>query len=167
MTIIRDLGYWSHFVADASQPQHVSIHYDAWGEYPNPRGYTGTKGFHALFEGAYVALYVRPEDITRKLAPVRKCDASIQLETISYLHETSTQVVALFEHEKSGDFSRYTEAGAGFVAERLAAAASELRDMIFAAWTTSADSTVGYPAIPVKDVASGKVNPLRQLQGLD
>lgn len=36
MVIIRDLGYWSHFVADASQPHHVSIHYDGWGDYPNP-----------------------------------------------------------------------------------------------------------------------------------
>ena len=29
--VIRDLGVWSHYVADASQPMHVSIHFDGWG----------------------------------------------------------------------------------------------------------------------------------------
>lgn len=26
---------WSHFHSDASQPLHVSAHYNGWGEYPN------------------------------------------------------------------------------------------------------------------------------------
>ena len=51
MIVLRDLGYWSHFVGDASQPMHVSIHRDGWGDYPNPEGYSATKGFHGAFEG--------------------------------------------------------------------------------------------------------------------
>jgi hypothetical protein len=167
MLIIRDLGYWSHFVADASQPHHVSIHHDDWGDYPNPKGYSAAKGFHALFEGPYVAKYVRAEDIIKKLKPIREWYSSIQTRTIAYLHETHSQVIPLFELEKAGDFSINTSAGVDFTADRLAAAVSELRDMILAAWRTSVDSTVGYPAISVRDVESGKVNPIRQMQGLD
>jgi hypothetical protein len=36
MLILRDLGVWSHYVADASNPMHTTIHSDGWGEYPNP-----------------------------------------------------------------------------------------------------------------------------------
>jgi hypothetical protein len=30
---IRDIGIWSHYVGDASQPLHVSVHYNGWGNY--------------------------------------------------------------------------------------------------------------------------------------
>jgi hypothetical protein len=34
MLTIRDLGVWTHYVGDASQPLHISIHYNGWGNYP-------------------------------------------------------------------------------------------------------------------------------------
>ena len=37
---LRDIGVWSHFVADGSQPMHVSVHYNGWENFPNPNGYT-------------------------------------------------------------------------------------------------------------------------------
>ncbi len=33
---LRDLGVWSHYGGDASQPLHVSVHYNGWGNYPEP-----------------------------------------------------------------------------------------------------------------------------------
>ncbi|GAO37414.1 S1/P1 Nuclease [Sulfuricella sp. T08] len=167
MIILRDLGYWSHFVADASQPMHVSIHYDGWGDYPNPREYPNTKGLHAAFEGAFVARNIRPEDVTKKLRSSVDCNCSIQTRTVSYLHETQSQLLPLLELAKTGSFDENPLAGKDFAAERLAAAVSELRDMIVSAWRTSADSTVGYPPIPVRDIESGKINPIREMQGLD
>jgi hypothetical protein len=167
MIILRDLGYWSHFVADASQPLHVSIHRDGWGDYPNPQGYSVTRGFHAAFEGAFVARYVRPEDVTKRLRPNRDCECSIQIATVAYLRETHSQLLPLFELEKHGAFSVDTVAGRDFTVDRLAAAVSELRDMIVTAWRTSVDSTVGHPRLPVRDIESGKVNPFNQMRGLD
>ena len=167
MIILRDLGYWSHFVGDASQPMHVSIHRDGWGDYPNPQAYSAAKGFHAAFEGAYVAHYVRPEDITNRMRPRRDCGCSIQTATVAYLRETHSQLLPLFELEKAGAFSVNPAAGRDFAADRLAAAVSELRDMIVMAWRTSVDSTVGYPPVPVRDVESGNVNPIGQMRGLD
>lgn len=37
---LRDLGVWSHYGGDASQPLHVSVHFNGWGKHPNPDGYT-------------------------------------------------------------------------------------------------------------------------------
>ena len=30
--LIRDLGVWAHYVGDASQPLHMSVHYNGWGQ---------------------------------------------------------------------------------------------------------------------------------------
>jgi hypothetical protein len=167
MIILRDLGYWSHFVADGSQPMHVSIHYDGWGDYPNPEGYTSTKGFHAKFEGSFIANYIHPEDVIKKLRPPHDCSCSIQTRTMAYLRETHSQLLPLLALDKKGAFSGNTPAGNDFAASRLASAVSELRDMIISAWRLSAESTVGYPPIPLPDIESGKTNPFRQMQGLD
>jgi hypothetical protein len=167
MIILRDLGFWSHFVADGSQPMHVSIHYDGWGDYPNPEGYKSTKGIHAKFEGAFIASYIHPEDVIKKLRPPRDCNCSIQTRAISYLRETHSQLLPLLALDKEGAFSENTIAGKDFASSRLASAVSELRDMIVSAWRTSGESTVGYPPIPLTDIESGKTNPIRQMQGLD
>ena len=37
---IMDLGIWGHYVGDATQPLHVSVHYNGWGKGPNPHGFT-------------------------------------------------------------------------------------------------------------------------------
>jgi hypothetical protein len=167
MIILRDLGYWSHFVADASQPMHVSIHYDGWGDYPNTRGYKITKGIHAIFEGEFIASYVHPEDVIMKLQPTHDCGCSIQTRTMAYLRETHSQLLPLLELDKVGAFSENTSEGKDFAESRLASAVSELRDMIISAWRTSAESNVGYPPISLKDIESGKTNPFRQMKGLD
>jgi len=35
MLTLRDLGLWSHYFADASNPMHTTFHSDAWGHYHN------------------------------------------------------------------------------------------------------------------------------------
>jgi hypothetical protein len=165
--ILRDLGYWSHFVADGSQPMHTSIHRDGWGDYPNPQGYSTTRGFHAAFEGAFVVRHIRPSDITDRMRRRRDCGCSIQSDTVAYLRETHSQLVPLFELEKSGAFSVNSAAGLDFTADRLAAAASKLRDMIVSAWRTSVDSTVGHPSVLVREIESRRINPIDQMRGLD
>lgn len=167
MLILRDLGYWSHFVGDASQPMHVSIYYDGWGDYPNPQGYSKTKGLHAAFEGAYIARYLRAQNISRRLQPLRIDDTSIQARTLTYLHETQSTLIPFFDAEKAGAFAIEAGEGKAFVSDRLAAAVAELRDLIVAAWRTSADSTVGYSPVPLRMIESGAAHPFPNMRGLD
>jgi hypothetical protein len=56
------------------------------------------------------------------------------------------QVIPLYELDKAGAFRDDEPKGKEFAAERIAAAVSELRDMIIDAWRTSADASVGYHA---------------------
>ncbi len=49
---LRDIGDWGHFVGDGSQPLHITVHFNGWGNYPNPNSYT-TEHIHSPFETAF------------------------------------------------------------------------------------------------------------------
>jgi hypothetical protein len=164
---IRDLGYWAHFVGDGSQPMHASVHYDGWGNFPNPDGFTIAKGTHSHFEGAFVRSFVREADVQTLVAPYASSDVAIQARVGAYLAATQGQVVPFYRLEKAHAFDSGTPEGKAFAAERLAAAVDELRDLIADAWTASDDAKVGYPAVSVKDVEAGKADALDPLKGLD
>ena len=55
----------------------------------------------------------------------------------------------------------------GAVVHRIAAAASELRDLVTDAWNASATTPVGYPAATVADIEAGKVDAYPLLYGAD
>jgi len=69
--------------------------------------------------------------------------------------------------EKAHAFDGDDPRGKAFAVERLAAAVCRLRDMIADAWTASAEAQVGYPAVAVKDVEAGKVDPFDAMRGED
>lgn len=168
MLILRNLGYWSHFVADASQPMHVSIHYDGWGDYPNPLGYAARRGFHAAFEGGFVAQRVTRQQVVQQLAPAHDCECTIQVRTLAYLRNNHAQLERLFLLERAGAFTDPdNREGEAFAAERLAAAGAELRDLVVMAWHGSLAGSVGYPPVAVSDVIMRKANPVRQMRGED
>ncbi len=164
--IVRDLGYWAHFVGDASQPLHVTMHYNGWGPFPNPQGFTQDK-VHAPFEGAFVRANVTADDVRAKLTPYQDCACSIAEQTSRYLKATLGQVEPFYALQKAGGFTDGDPRGRAFAAERLAAGASELRDMVVDAWRASAKLSVGYPPVLPADVEAGKVDPLGPLQGED
>ena len=165
--VIRDLGVWAHFVGDASQPMHASVHYDGWGDFPNPEGFSTQRGIHLHFEGAYVRANVNEADITAALPPYRDCACAIEVRTAQYLEATLAQVVPFYRLEKAQAFASTTVEGKSFAIARLAAGAAELRDMVIDAWRQSAGAKVGYPSVLVSDVESGKVDALGPLQGED
>ena len=164
---IRDLGYWAHFVGDGSQPMHASVHYDGWGNFPNPQGFTTEKGLHSRFEGAFVRAHVSADDVQAKVAPYAPGTGTIQARVSAYLLATQAEVVPVYTLEKAHAFDGKDPAGKAFAVERLAAAVDELRDLVADAWTASEDTTVGYPAVSVKDVEAGKADPADALKGLD
>jgi hypothetical protein len=76
-------------------------------------------------------------------------------------------VLPFYRLEKAGAFKDTDARGAVFVAERLAAGASELRDFVTAAWRTSGDSAIGWPAVKVAEVEAGRVDPWLSMVGED
>jgi len=165
MLILRDIGVWSHYVGDASQPMHVSVHYASWGDGPNPDGFSTDNGLHWKFEGTFVTAAIAARDVMPLLAPYRDCACAIEARTAAYLAATRQQVVPLYRLEKARAFDAPNTAGKAFAAARLAAAASELRDMILDAWRASADTPVGFAQISPHDVESGRPEVLDRIRG--
>lgn len=165
--VLKDIGELSHFVGDGSQPLHVSIHFNGWGDYPNPAGYSNAK-LHMPFEGDFVSRNVRPAEIARAMAPPRRCACPLMQRTEAYLAETNRQVAPFYALEKAGGFKDGDTRGRAFATGRLAAGAAELRDLIAEAWKTSLDEKVGYgPPVAVRDVVAGKADPWLALVGAD
>ena len=154
--ILRDLGIWAHFVEDASQPMHVSIHYNGWGNGPNPDGFVTGPGLHAKFESGFVNANVREADIEPLMEPFHHCDDTVLACTEHYLAATSRWTVKLYQLEKLGAFDSPTAESKAFVTERLAAAANMLRNMVVDAWHASAQVPLGSQSIPAGSYEAGK-----------
>lgn len=164
--IVRDLGIWAHYVGDGSQPLHVSVHFNGWGAYPNPNGYTTGK-IHLPVEGAFVHDNIRLDDVRPVMRAPQVCACSIQAMTAGYLTATQAKVEPLYRLEKAGAFQDGEPAGKAFAAAQLAAGASELRDLVVAAWRASENATVGWPETKVTDIEAGRIDPYEILYGID
>ena len=159
---LRDIGIWSHYVGDASQPLHVSVHYNGWGNFPNPSGYT-TKKIHAYFEGEFVRRNLARAPVAAEVGAYQSCGCSIEERTKALLLASLAQVGLLYALEKEDGFKRGDQRGIVFATSRLAAGAQAARDMIVDAWLDSASTPVGYPMVNVRDIESGKVRATREL----
>lgn len=156
---IRDIGYWSHFVADASQPMHTSIHFNGWGNYPNPNGYT-TAPIHAPFEGTFVRDFIDFGVVYGQVRPyIDRGVTSIEQRVPLYLAETLGQVAPTYAAaQASGDnYQTAQPAEVAIVTQQLAAGVAELRDEIVDAWRQSQQIAVGFPLLRVSDIESGTV----------
>ena len=152
---IRDIGYWAHFVGDGSQPLHVSVHYNGWGDYPDPANYTKDK-IHGPFEGPFVHDHVTLAGVEAAMAPLQPC-APIATCTASYLAATNGHVIPLYQMWGAGDFQRVDAQAVSFANARVAEGAAALRDMIAAAWRASDDAVLGRdPQISVKAAEAGQ-----------
>lgn len=157
--MLRDIGILSHYAADATQPMHMSIHYDGWGDFPNPQGFT-TEHVHWPVEGPYVHDHVTQAMVHDRVAAQSTCMGPQEACIAARLKRNWGQVVPLYTLEKAGAFKSDSNAGVEFLATLLARGASDLRDMVAEAWTTSTDSTVNSAGVTVTDVTSGKVKDL-------
>lgn len=164
--VLATIGQLSHFVGDGSQPLHVTVHYNGWGDYPNPKGYT-TARIHSAFEDALVFNRVKPDMIAPRMSPFRDCGCPIEARAADYLAVTGRQAEPLYILEKAGGLAPGDPRGPTFAAGRLAAGAGELRDLIVLAWRASVTTTVGWSPIPVPDAVSGKIDPWEALYGRD
>jgi hypothetical protein len=141
-------GWLGHYVGDGSQPLHTTIQYNGWTG-PNPNGYTTEHQIHWQFEGPFVAANEHEPEVRAKMTEAKAINGDIFDSYVAYLRHTKSYVEKVYQLDKEGGF-----AGAGspesreFTAERLAAGASMLRDMIYTAWLESAK--------PVPDPYAGK-----------
>jgi hypothetical protein len=144
----------------------VSVHYNGWGNHPNPHWYT-TKKIHAYFEGEFVRRNLARAPVAAEVGPYRSCGCSIEERSNTLLLASLAQVGPLYALEKEGGFKRGDERGIVFATSRLAAGAQATRDLIVDAWLDSANTPVGYPMVNVREIESGKIRATRELFGAD
>jgi hypothetical protein len=137
--ILYDAGVLGHYVADGSQPLHTTIDYNGWVELENPDGFTRAHSIHARFETEFVQANLRARDIRPLVPAAPHILMSPFHDYVAYLRASHSQVAELYRLEHQGGFEGIgTAQSRRFVAERLAAAAAMLRDMIATAWVESA-----------------------------
>lgn len=164
---LRDIGVWAHYVGDAAQPLHDTVHYNGWdAKYPNPKGYTLDR-IHGPFEENFVRDHVTI-DMVRAQLPAPREGGPIDQRTIEYLSAGFAQVEPLYQMWKDGDFTGAAPKGTAFTVTRLAAGSAELRDLITNAWRESATATIGYreSEISPAQAASGERDPWLALYGM-
>jgi len=141
-------GWLGHYVGDAAQPLHASVQYNGWIG-PNPNGYTTEHKIHWQFEGPFVAANLHEPEIRARMTAPKAIEGDLFDAYVDYLRHSHTLVERVYRLEKEGGFNGAgsTESRA-FTADRLAAGAGMLRDMIYTAWVESAK--------PVPDPFAGK-----------
>jgi hypothetical protein len=130
-------GWLGHYVGDAAQPLHTTDKYNGWVG-PNPNSYTTEHRIHWQFEGQFVAANLPALNVQPKMTPLRPVEGDMFDNYMAYLRHTATYVEKVYQLEKAGGFTGAgTPESRDFTAERLAAGASMLRDMIYTAWIDS------------------------------
>lgn len=137
--IIFYAGWLGHYVGDGSQPLHLTVNYNGWVERENPKGYTRQRGIHSRFETAFVAANLTEADVRPLIAPVQPVGDEFTVY-MAYLRHSASLVGRVYQLDKERGFERAgTTESRQFTAERLAAGASMLRDLICSAWVESAE----------------------------
>ncbi|HEY9225927.1 MAG TPA: hypothetical protein VIP11_04725, partial [Gemmatimonadaceae bacterium] len=137
--IIDDAGILGHYVADAANPAHTTIHYNGWTG-ANPNGYATDNRFHARFESAYVGAAIKLTDLTSRMDTVARVLPDLRAAIVTYIRESNAQVERMYQVDKAHPFDASTTApeNKAFAVERLTAGAKMLRDIWWTAWVTSA-----------------------------
>lgn len=102
--ILRDIGVMGHYVGDGSQPHHTSIHYNGWGDFPNPEGFTNSRQTHAVFEGEFTNRVARLDAVEAAMPAARLDGFDVKARTVSYLTTTLGTVIPFYRLEKAGGF---------------------------------------------------------------
>ncbi|HSG46745.1 MAG TPA: hypothetical protein VLA43_02905, partial [Longimicrobiales bacterium] len=145
--ILNDAGILGHYVTDAAQPHHTTIHFNGWNasgalKEPNPEGFTESRDFHWRFESDFVRAHVRPEAVVTAArawpAPPRWEGMEAVRDAVwGHLDRSHAQVRTLYALERDHGFTPAPgahPATVAFTVERLSDGARVLRDLWWNAW---------------------------------
>jgi len=129
--ILNDAGILGHYVADAAQPHHTTIHFNGWAEgAPNPRGFTTDRDFHSRFESAFVEAHIHFQDVDAEMAPDPHPVENPREAVWEHVRASNRTVEEQYELESAYGFDPEAPAhplAREFVIQRLVAGAEMLR----------------------------------------
>jgi hypothetical protein len=160
------IGSQKHLLSKCYPNSFVEVD-DGIDRHQPPQAQAQARKIHAYFEGEFIKANLLRSAVAAGVPPYGSCNCSIEQETRTVILASLAEVEPLYALEKEGSFKRGDPRGIAFGNARLAAGATELRDMIVNAWQDSAQTPVSYPMVNVRDIESGKVRVTRDLFGAD
>lgn len=139
--IVNDAGVLGHYVSDAANPHHATIHYNGWAkDYPNPNGYTTDNTFHGRFESEYVGSHIVINDLLPLINSQPRVIENPRAEVMAHFKTSNSLVERLYQLDKQARFDAQTTAPEHkrFAIDRLVAGIEMLRALWWTAWVKSA-----------------------------
>ena len=137
--VVFEAGWLGHYVGDGSMPLHTSKYPNGWTG-ANPNHYNEGHNIHGLFESEFVHANVTAADVAPLVTAKPVVIADVFTQYVAYLRQTHAHVEEVYQLDKAGAFTGAgTPAGKTLVDQQLAAAAVELRDLIYTAWVRSGE----------------------------
>lgn len=148
--ILYVMGVMGHYVGDASQPLHTTMHFNGWvGE--NTNHYTTEHTFHQLIDGGFFRKTggIDVPKLSAKMQPAGKISAAadpngIFHTAIDFVVANNQLVEPLYKLEKDGKLSEQGEAGAegrAFLEGQLVKGGQLLGNLWLTAWKTAPEDT--------------------------
>ncbi|HKE29676.1 MAG TPA: hypothetical protein VKB88_45315 [Bryobacteraceae bacterium] len=133
------MGWVGHYVADAAQPLHNSIHHDGWSG-ADPKGYTRDPMIHGRFESQFVDLAgITEQDVVKYMRPEPRLLENVWQAVLDHSLEARGFTEDVYRLDLRGAWAKPDGAEAReLVSKRLAAGAGFLRDLAYTAWVESA-----------------------------
>lgn len=139
--ILNDAGILSHYVVDAAQPHHTTIHFNGWAEgIPNPNGFTTDRDFHSRLESGFVNAHIRHGDLDSRMTPDPRTLPNVRDAVWEYVEDSNELVHRLYELERAHGFDPDEPAhpeARDFILGRLAEGTEMLRAIWWTAWRES------------------------------
>lgn len=141
--IVYVMGVTGHYVGDAAQPLHTTIHHHGWvGE--NPQHFSTNRSFHAWIDGGFfrkmhgadtkgMANKMRTAQVvTLKQHPAKP--EEIFQAAMAFITEQRKMLEPLYQLEKEGKLSGEGTEGKAFLEGQLVKGAQMLSDIWYSAW---------------------------------
>ncbi len=139
--LIHEAGMMSHYVADAVQPLHSTVHFDGWDEKvePNPGGFRTRRGLHKEFEVYLANQVVNPDEIRQQLGEPGLLQGDALQFGMDLLKQSHGQVKRLYALEAQGKLQAWKPSPEGrqLVTEQVVNGTRALRDLWYTAWVRS------------------------------
>ena len=153
--VIYVMGVMGHYIGDAAQPLHTTIHHHGWraDKVPNPNGYTTNYSFHSQIDGFLRHDTVKETELATKLRPAHlvtingrtaKPEETFQAAAL-FIIEQNKLVEPLYQLQKEGklpgDGQNGSLEGRAFLESQLLKAAQFLGDIWYSAYEQTPPDT--------------------------
>ena len=152
------IGLLGHYLADGSQPLHITVHHDGW-QGNNPKDILSDPRIHGRMESQFVELIeLKSADLAPRIGKPVVYEDPFQAVVDHYL-KAGRFTETVYQIDKSGGWTdKGNQQARDLVERQLAEGAEVMRNLIYTAWVKSGQS--GAPSRSSPNDPQNTANPL-------